>query len=312
MENRKKLLWGIVALFVVGAWGISFISMKVVGQYFTPPQIMLIRCSMAYVSLLAIHPKFYPTEGLKQELLYMGAAISGTTLYVILINYALAHTMTSNVSVLSSTSPIFIALLSPLFLKGSKINKNVLIGFAIATVGTVCIVTKGQFSFDVSPLGDSLAISGAICWAIYSLLLRRNKSKYAQLYSTRRIVLYGIIAVIPICIFEGTPINISALAIPEVLFNMLFLGIGAYTACHVGWALVIKNMGPVWTSNFTYIEPVITIVFSFIFLGEAITLAMIAGTALILGGVIVSDGALLRKKNKVVESDLDLQIEEAE
>lgn len=299
MNNKKKILWGFVALLCVCTWGMTFIFMKVAGKNFTPPQVVLIRCIIAYLSLIVIHPKFYKSEGLKQELLYFVAALSGITLYVIFINSAFSHTMVANISVLSSTSPIFIALLTPLFIKNANVAKKVFVGFAIATIGTVFIVTNGQFVFKLSLLGDSMALLAAICWAVYSLVLRKNNSKLPQLYVTRRIFLYGIIAVIPVIIYQGKPFDFEALKQPAVFLNFLFLGIVSYTGCHVAWGLVIKNMGAVWTSKFSYVEPVITIIFSAIFLSESISIFMVIGTVFILGGVLVSDGVF--KKNKMAK-----------
>lgn len=296
VDLKKKLFWGFIAFIVVTIWGVTFISMKVAGRGFTPPQVVLIRCIIAYISLIIVHPKFYKSEGLKQEMLYLAAGLCGTTLFVIFINSAFDHTMVSNVSVLSSMSPIFIALLAPLFIKNTKVAKVVFVGFTIATIGTVFIVTNGEFKFSLSILGDSLALLAAISWASYSLILRRNKSKLPQLYVTRRIFLYGILTVIPVIIYQGEPFNIALLKEPSVFLNFLFLGLVAYTGCHVALALVIKNMGAVWTSKFSYVEPIITIIFSAIFLSESISIYMIIGTGLILAGVLISDGILKAPK----------------
>ncbi len=296
MKTKTNVLWGLLALAVVSTWGLTFISMKVASAHFTPAQVMLIRCIIAYLSLLIIHPKFYKIESLRQELIYFSAGLCGTTLYVILINSSYSFTQVANVSVLASLSPIFIALLTPLFFKGSRVSKIVFIGFAIAVIGTVCIVTDGKFALSLSFKGDSLALLAAIVWASYSLLLKKSATKLPQLYVTRRIFLYGIIAVIPVLLVQGTPIDWGALKQPSVLLNMLFLGLIAYTGCHVCIALVIKKMGPVWTSKFSYLEPVVTIIFSAIFLGEVITVYKIIGAALILLGVMVADGIFSKKK----------------
>ncbi len=296
-KSNSKVLYGALALLCVAIWGLTFVSMKVAGASFTPAQVMFIRCIIAYVGLLIIHPKFYKVESWQQELLYFTAAICGTTMYVITINSAYDYTQVANVSVLASTSPIFIALLTPLFFKGTKVGARVFVGFIIATIGTICIVTNGAFALTVSFQGDALAILAAIFWACYSLILRKNKSEKPQLYVTRRIFLYGIIAVIPILIIQGEPIAFSALKEPSVMLNMLFLGLVPYIVCHVTWAKVIKKMGPVWTSKFSYLEPTIAMLFSALVLSERITIYMIIGTVIILLGVMISDGMFFKKKD---------------
>lgn len=293
---KSDILWSLLALAVVTTWGLTFISMKVASEHFSPPQVMLIRCIIAYLSLVIAYPKFHKIESLRQEIIYFASGLCGTTLYVILINSSYTYTQVANVSVLASLSPIFIALLTPVFFRGTKVKPIVFIGFIIAIIGTVCIVTDGKFALSLSLKGDSLALIAAVVWATYSLLLKKSNTKLPQLYVTRRIFLYGIIAVIPIMLIQQEPLNLGALAEPTVLLNMLFLGLVAYTGCHVCIGMVIKKKGAVWTSKFSYLEPVITIIFSVLFLGETLTLYKVIGAALILVGVMTADGVFTRKR----------------
>lgn len=294
-KMQSDIVWSLLALLVVTIWGLTFISMKVASAHFSPAQVMLIRCVIAYLSLLVAYPKFHKIESFRQELIYFAGGLCGTTLYVILINSSYSYTQVANVSVLASLSPIFIALLTPLFFKGTKVKPIVFLGFFIAVLGTVCIVTDGKFALSLSLRGDSLALLAAVVWACYSLLLKKSETKLPQLYVTRRIFLYGILAVIPVLLVQGEPLKLGALREPTVLLNMLFLGLIAYTGCHVCIALVIRKKGAVWTSKFSYLEPVITIIFSALFLQETITLYKVVGAVLILAGVMTADGVFTRK-----------------
>lgn len=306
-DSKKTWIFGMLAFAVVFFWGITFVSFTVTLRYFTPAQIMFLRCVIAYISLWVIHPKAHKSEGWLMELKLLAAGASGTTLYIVLSNTALTKTATSNVSVLSSLSPIFTALLAPLFIRNAKILKRVMIGFVIAFVGAFLVTTGGNFSMQLSFLGDGLAVCSAVSWAVYSLVLKKIDSQYSQMYITRRIFLYGIITVIPVLLIQGNPIDVTAFGKPIVILNLLFLGLVAYTCCHVGWALVIKNMGSVWTSQFTYLTPIVTMIASAIILGDKISIYMIMGTVLILGGVMVSDGKFSRLFNKKEAAQTEVQ-----
>ena len=300
-ETKDRLFamkTGILAFAVIACWGLTFISFRVTLNYFNSAQIMLLRCIIAYLSLWIIYPHAHKSEGLKQELLLLLTGGCGTTLYVILSNEALLRTGTANVSVFSSLSPIWTALLLPLFFRGSKISGRILIGFVIATIGAALVSTGGKISLGGSFLGDGLAIACGIIWAVYSILLRKIKSPYPQFYITRRIFLYGILLVIPVIVVRGDPIDFTAFTKPQAVLNLLFLGLVAYTFCHIGWATSIKRMGSVWTSQFTYLEPIVTMVGSVLILHEHISLVMIGGTVLILAGVIYADGNLLKRFSK--------------
>ena len=69
---------------------------------------------------------------------------------------------------------------------------------------------------------------------------------------------------------------------------MLCLGFGASALCFVTWNYAVSKLGAVATSSYIYLVPVITIIFSAIFLSEPVTLMMAAGTVLTLGGLALS------------------------
>lgn len=301
-KNGPTLGMGLLAFAVVALWGLTFVSFDVTGKYFTPAQIMFLRCVIAYISLWVIYPRFHKPESLKTEALLFFAGATGTTLYVMLTNYALKFADASVVSVISSLSPIFTALLLPLFFRGSKISARVLVGFVIALFGATLVSTGGKLDFSSEggatfvAIGALLALGSAVTWACYTLLLRHLKSsQYSQTYVTRRVFLYGIVCVAPYLIFFDQPLAWENLLIPEAFLNLLFLGLVAYTFCHVGWGIVTRNKGSVWASQFTYITPVATMVGAAIILGDVITGIMIAGTALILIGVMIADGTIVQK-----------------
>ena len=73
------------------------------------------------------------------------------------------------------------------------------------------------------------------------------------------------------------------------LLNMLFLGLGASALCFVTWNFALGILGPVKTSVYIYLCPVITIVVSAIVLREEITFVAILGVVFILVGLYLSE-----------------------
>ena len=63
----------------------------------------------------------------------------------------------------------------------------------------------------------------------------------------------------------------------------------------------LARLGAVRSNNFVYLNPLITMIASVIVLHERITLLMIAGALLILLGVIVSEGTLLKRRESAAQ-----------
>lgn len=277
-----------LALLAIFFWGITFVSTKVLLEYISPIQIMLLRYIIGYLGLLVIHPHFHRSEGLKQELMCLLAALCGSTLYFLAENFALTITQASNVSLLISAAPILTSVLASLMVKDERISKEEVYCFLLAMVGIFLVVYNGSFVLGISPVGDLLAITAALMWAFYSVILRKINTKHSPIYITRRMFFYSIITMLPCLLFDKQPFVWSVLAKPVVLLNLLFLGLIASALCYVLWYHVVGELGAIKANNFVYLNPLITMVASIIVLHERVTWIMLLGALLILLGVMLA------------------------
>ena len=94
---------------------------------------------------------------------------------------------------------------------------------------------------------------------------------------------------IPIFISSGASFDLTGFKEFKNLFNLVFLGLGASAISFVTWNYSVKRLGAIKTSVYIYLIPVVTIVFSAIFLSEPITPMIGAGTVMTLSGLIVSE-----------------------
>ncbi len=86
---------------------------------------------------------------------------------------------------------------------------------------------------------------------------------------------------------------------PSFAFHLLFLGVFASAICFLTWSFSVKTIGVVKSSVYIYGVPIITMVISMIVLHESLTFMSGLGTALTLGGLLLSDKKSAgRKKQK--------------
>lgn len=298
MTNRHTT-GHLLAIFTILIWSTTFVSTKVLLNDFTPIEILVFRFIMGFIALIIVYPHKMKVEDWKHELYFIAAGISGVTLYYLLENIALTYTYASNVGVISSLAPIFTAVVAFLFLREEPLRINFFFGFVVAIVGIYLISFNGVSKFELNPLGDILAISATLVWAIYSVLTRKiSKFGYNTIQMTRRLFFYGIIFMLPTLFFMDFRLGLERFADPVNLFNIVFLGLGASALCFVTWNFAVKVLGPIKTSIYIYLSPVITVVASVIILHENITMLAIIGTLLTLVGLFISDGKVLLIKSK--------------
>lgn len=290
MTDKSKIIGHLAAMFTIIIWGTTFISTKILLEGFLPVEILFFRFVIGYTALLLLYPKKLKVTDRKHEPVFVFAGLCGICLYYLLENIALTFTFASNVGVIMSTAPFFTAILSHLFfISEEKLRLRFFIGFVCAMVGIIFISYNGM-KFTLDPLGDFLALSAALVWACYSLLVRKiSKMGYPVFLSTRRTFFYGIIFMIPAAWFSDFRLDLFRFTHSIYLFNMIFLGLGASAFCFVTWNFAVRELGTVKTSVYIYLVPVITVFTSALVLKERLTALMGIGAALTLAGLILSE-----------------------
>jgi drug/metabolite transporter (DMT)-like permease len=304
MTSRSHLIPHIVAFLTVAVWGSTFVFTKLLLQAgLSPAQIFTLRFIIAYVLLLAYsmsRKHQWLCSSWKDELLMVALGITGGSLYFLTENAAMLYTTATNTSLIVCSCPLFAMLLFAVVYRQSEhITKVQALGSVIACLGMAVVVLNGHFVLHLSPLGDILAFGACLCWAVYSLLMKKALEDYSTLFITRKVFFYGIITIIPYYILRPEEASIFNFSIFQsfnftILLNLLFLAVVASLLCFLTWNWVISKLGAVVATNWVYFNPITTILFAWWLLHEQITIWFLLGTILILAGMYLSD----RKKKK--------------
>lgn len=288
----------IAAIFTVAIWSTTYISTKILLKSFDPVEIMVYRFIIGFIALLLIAGKPMQLQKKSHELLFVFAGICGVALYFTLQNVALTYTYASNTGVVISTAPFFTAILTHLLLKNEeRLHVSFFVGFLVAMAGIILITFNGA-KMELNPLGDLLTVLAAITWGFYSVFTKIiNNLGYNNIKAIRKIFGYGLIFMIPIVLLMDIEFSPQKLIMPENIFHIVYLGMGASALCFITWNYAIKVLGTVKTSVYIYLEPVITVVTSAWILHEIITPLAILGTILTMAGLVLSE--IKFKKNRI-------------
>lgn len=291
MTKNSNFFYHLVAFVTVAIWGTTFVSTKVLMlNGLSPAQIFTLRFSIAYVLMLCFNHRRLFCDSWKDEVKMALLGITGGSLYFLSENEAMNYTTTTNTSLIVCSCPLFATLLVRLVYRDSnRINGIQLLGSLLAFVGMIIVVLNGRFVLHLSPVGDALAFTACICWAIYSLLMKAVSGDYSAAFITRKVFFYGVLTIIPYyLIIPGFP-PLEVFARPQVIGNLLFLGCLASMICFLTWNWCIAKLGAVKATNWVYFNPITTMIFASWVLGEKITPYFLAGAASILLGMYIAD-----------------------
>lgn len=286
-NNRKGITLYLLASFMIIMWGSSLISTKyLLIAGLNPSEIYIIRFIIAYVCLLAFTWRTFGVRSWRDEVIFFLCGLFGGSVYFIGENIALTLTNTNNVGLLVSTAPLLTALIARIFFPEEKITRGVVIGSVIAFIGVGFVMFNSSHAVEINPLGDILALAAAAAWAIYSLLLRRVNGHYDIMTLTRKVFFYGIITSLPLTFTFDNHLTAEIFSDPWVWFNLLLLSIVMSMCCYLIWNKMVEEWGPIVSSNWIYLQPIVTLIACAIFLNESISLIGGIGIALVFIGVV--------------------------
>ena len=283
----------IVAFLTVAVWGTTFVWTKLlIINGLSPAQIFTLRFIIAYVLLTGFSlwrgRHKWLSDNWRDELTMMALGLTGGSMYFLTENESLRFTTATNTSLIVCSCPLFAMLIIALFYKSERFSRLQALGSLLALIGMAAVVLNGHFVLHLSPLGDTLAFSACICWALYTLLMKPVMGRYPAMFITRKVFFYGILTILPYYIFVPDMPSLDVLMRPEVALNLLFLGSVASMLCYLTWRWCMKGLWAVICTNCVYVNPITTIIAAWLILDEQITVYFLIGSILIIAGMYLS------------------------
>ncbi|MCJ7699641.1 DMT family transporter, partial [Candidatus Bathyarchaeota archaeon] len=134
--------------------------------------------------------------------------------------------------------------------------------------------------------GSLLLLLTPLMWAGYTLLGKKVMEKYDPFLVVAYVSILGGLLLVPFSLAEKSFHLIAAVSLQGWLF-ILFL---AFTCSLLGyyiWFYVMKQVKAAVASSFLFGEPLVTALFAITFVGEQITVSVVAGGLLVFVGVVL-------------------------
>lgn len=287
MSQKRTIGYHVLAVAIVGIWGMTFISTSVLLEYFSPAQIFTIRFLIAYIGMWFFAPRPFFSFSVKDELKLALAGVTGGSLYFLSENTALELSgEASSVSFIVCTTPLVTALLSIMLRhKGERMTWPLALGSACSLGGIALVMFNGSSFNGVPPAAYLLAMLASFTWAVYTIIISGLSDKYASAFISRKVFFYGLLTIIPFLLLQDRGLDMTAFTQSKVILNILFLSVVASLGCYALWTPVVRKLGTIKAGNYIYLNPLFTLAGAVVFLGEQMTWLSLGGSLLTLFGV---------------------------
>lgn len=300
---------GITARYVALAsvWGSSFLLMKVAITGVSPIQLVFARLLFGAIVLsvvMAVTRRRWP----RGRVVWGHLLVVSLTLCVIpftLFAWASQFLPSGLSSIFNATTPIMTMLVSLALLPSERLSAARAIGVIIAAIGVIVLAAPWTITGDV--LGGRQLLAQGAClvattsYGVAYAYMRRflqGSDLDAPTIAAGQVTLGAGITALMMPFVGRDPVTLSL----PVIFSLIALGALCTGVAYIWNTEVVRAWGATLASTVTYVTPVVGVVLGILVLHEALHWNEPVGAALVVLGILASQGRLTPKRAAPVPS----------
>ena len=294
----------LAALFNYTFIGLSFFFTKISVSAAPVFIVLSLRFVLSLIILLIFSlltkSKLFSRDSLKKDWKLIGIfALLQPILFFIFQAYALARLDSTEVGLISSTSPVLVAILGFLLLK-EKLNFIKLMGLFCSLGGLIFIyIMKGALSLEIDTWGILLSIFATLVGALYQVIARRlSKDHDPFTLSFIRILIGALVfPIIALVIGDWQEFSLGSLETPgQFLLGILYLAIFVTVGTSILTIVGLKHLKAAEQGVFAGLATTISILAGIIFLSEVFYWYQIIGAIFAILGIYIMNISKMKKE----------------
>lgn len=285
MQSLKE--WGAFLVLGIFAWGTSFLWIKLGVQELGPMLLVTYRLLLGaiFIWIIVLIQKTVLTFDIKTLGIMAFVGIINSAIPFTLLSFGEVHIDSGLAGILNGTVPLFTMIIAHLALHDDRMSISKVVGLLSGFIGLTILLSAGETKLEFSDhmIGQLAVIGAAIMYAISSVVIRRYLKEQPPIVITAIAVTSGFVGMALFTpIFEGPFVLPSSL---ETWVAVIWLGVIGTAFAYLLYFYLIQAWGPTRSTLVTYVMPVVAVLLGVLFLEETISWQLVAGGALIIGGI---------------------------
>ena len=209
---------------------------------------------------------------------HLAVSVTNNVLPFICFAYAATVLPASYLAVMNGMVPLWSAITAAPVL-GERLHARLVIGFILGLAGVALIVNLGPVPIDTSMIMATLAgLLGAALWGWAGVIIRQRSGRLPAMSLAAGSILFSAVLLSP----GWATLPDPATWTPQATVALVCLGLFCTGLAYLPFFTLVRDIGPTKTLTVGLAVPVLGMLWGWLFLGEAITLGMIGGAALVL------------------------------
>jgi len=264
-------------------WGLAFVAIRRAEFELSPPNLTILRWLIASAGFLVLAPVYgKPAKPVQRRdipriLLVSFASVVG---YHLSLNYSETIVSSGLAGLLISFAPIFVVLLSAIFLK-ERIGKGLMLALGLAVVGAFILSVGSDLTF-LQITGPLAVILAAFMYSVFSVGSKPLVKSYGARPVAIWVAVIGTIFTLPLLSWNFFT-QVSNLS-PTGWLSVLYLAILSTVIANMILYTLISSRAVSRLSVQLYLVPLVSLVGGILLLGESWSIFTIIGACFLLAG----------------------------
>ena len=208
-----------------------------------------------------------------------------------LVAWGEKHVDSGIAAVAQSTVPLFTVLLGLRFLPHEPLSRVQLTGFGLGLVGVTVLAGGGPAGGWWAVAGTLAVVLSSLAYASGAVIGQRSVGSTPGPVLATGAMIAAALSLLPFAVLQRP----TAMPDTDAILSLLALALLGTALAQLVLYRTIRLYGGRRMSLVTYLMPAFALVYGAVLLDESITVSVLAGLALILGGVALGSGSRLRR-----------------
>ncbi len=288
-------IWVLIFLLAT-IWGSSFLFARIAVLEVPPLTLVFLRVALAALALNLLL-MFHNSQGIHRRTLRANFAVMGILNNIIpfgLIFYGQLEIGAGLAAIINAMTPIWTVIFANFWTDDEKFSAAKIIGVVLGFTGVAVLIGSSmKDGLQASTIGQLAVLAATISYGVAGVFGRRFAA-IQPLQTARGQLTMSTVLILPIVLLVDQPWTLS-MPSQSAIWSVIVLAILCTAIAYMLFFKILAEAGAVNVSLVTFVIPPSAIVLGMIVLGERLELHHVIGMAIIMAGLIVIDGRLLKR-----------------
>src|SRR5271155_5462094 len=288
-QHRLKVVAAFACVYVL--WGSTYLAMRIVVEHIPPAMmggirflasggIMMTWCALSGRKLRVTRAEFI-------RLAIIGVLLLGTG--NVMVAWGEQYVPSGLAALVVAAVPLWVALIESFILKSERLRSRGMFGLALGAVGLGVLLWPQLHASSTVGRSELIGCLGlifaALCWASGSILSRRSQLNVDPFTATAYEMTIAGVVNLAISLAHGDLAHTVLTA--RGIGAIVYLVIGGSLIGFTAFIWLLEHVPTSKVATYAYVNPIVAVALGALVLHETVDAWIVAGTAVIIGGVVL-------------------------